>query len=105
PDPLCSPNGSSAPDGSTTVKRGSVVGSPALSMIVPGGSGTCLLYATRVLPCAILLVARSRMIRSAPARGTPTQKGLVPIRASRPPNGATIGREITLTKGIDTRPC
>ena len=43
PAPLCSPNGSSAPVGSTTVKRGSVVGSPWLSMIVPGSTGRPLL--------------------------------------------------------------
>src|ERR1700680_4159476 len=40
---------------------------------------------------------------SFPGRGMPTQNGLVPWRASRPPKGATIGRASTLTKWIDTR--
>ena len=48
--------------------------------------------------------SRGRSARS-PGRGMPTQNGLVPMRASRPPNGATIGRDSTLTKWIDTRPC
>ena len=73
-------------------------------MIVPGSSSTPLLKATRVLPWAILLVAKSRTIGSLPGRGMPTQNGLVPMRASRPPNGATIGRDRTLTKWIDTSP-
>ena len=33
------------------------------------------------------------------------QHGLVPKRPSAPPQGATTGRDSTLTKWIDTRPC
>ncbi len=43
PEPLCSPNGRMAPDGSMTVKRGSVVGLPWSSMRVSGASRSPLL--------------------------------------------------------------
>ncbi|CKU21447.1 Uncharacterised protein [Mycobacterium tuberculosis] len=33
------------------------------------------------------------------------QHGLVPKRPSPPPQGATTGRDSTLTKCIDTNPC
>src|SRR5438067_2077089 len=46
----------------------------------------------------------SRMMGSPPGIGMPTANGLVPKRASLPPHGATIGREITLAKCSDTSP-
>jgi hypothetical protein len=50
------------------------------------------------------LVAKSRITGGRPGSGTPAQNGLVPKRASAPPCGATMAREMTLTKCIDTRP-
>ena len=50
------------------------------------------------------LVAKSSRIGSPSGIGMPTQNGLVTKRASRPPKGATTGREITLTKWIETYP-
>jgi hypothetical protein len=56
------------------------------------------------LPCAITLVAKSRINGGRPGSGTPAVNGLVPKRASEPPCGATMPREITFTKLIDTNP-
>ena len=51
-----------------------------------------------------MLVAKSRITGGRPLTGTPAQNGLVPKRASAPPYGATMPREMTLTKWIDTSP-
>ena len=86
------------------MKRGLVVGSPLSSMIVPGASGLPWLCATRVLPCAMRLVAKSSRNGGFPGRGMPMHTGFVPKRGSRPPQGATIGREMTFTKCRLTSP-
>ena len=56
---------------------------------VPSGTGWPELWATRVLPSARWLVAKSARIGGPPGRGKAAQNGFVPMRASAPPNGAT----------------
>ena len=63
-----------------------------------------LLCATRILPCATALVAMSRMNGGSFGIGMPTVIGLVPKRASAPPKGATMEREMTLVKCIEISP-
>ena len=68
------------------------------------GTGRPSLSATRALPTAILLVAKSRINGGFPVRGMPIAIGLVTSRGCRPPNGATMGMLITLTKCSEIRP-
>ena len=89
--PLCAAKVRSAPPGSSNRTRGSVVARPSASMTVPSGTGTPEFSATRALPCAIALVAKSSRIGSPFARGMPTVNGLVTNRACAPPCGATTG--------------
>ena len=98
--PLCSPNGSSAPNGCSCITAGSSVGWPRESISDP--AGTRLLYATRVLPYAIALVAKSSSSGGWPARGYAAQNGFVPKRGSVPCSGATSRSPGTLTKWNDT---
>ena len=106
PKPLYSPKVRKAPmrppDCGTTTTPGLLVGWPFSSIKVPGSTLRPSLWATRILPWATRLVAKSstkgsRTWSSKP-RGMPMQQGLVPKRPSLPPNGATFGRDDTLTK-------
>ena len=65
------------------------MGRPAESIKRPSSIATFLLLATRTLPIATWLVAKSRTIGSLPLRGMVVQYGLVVKRGSAPPNGAT----------------
>ena len=112
PKPLCSPKVRNAPIlpllCGTTTTPGLLVGLPCSSINVPGSTSRPSLCATRILPWATRLVAKSRTKGSlafAPYPiGIPIQQGLVPKRPSPPPNGATTGRDATLTKCSDTHP-
>lgn len=67
-------------------------------MRLPSGASTPLLCATRALPYAMALVAKSSRMVGSPTRGKATQNGFVLKRASLPPNGATMRLPPTLTK-------
>src|SRR5476651_1243430 len=77
PPPLCRPNGRMAPYGGLYIVPGSVVSTPAASISRPGSIWIFLLLATRTLPIATWLVAKSSTIGSLPLRGTAVQSGLV----------------------------
>ncbi len=110
PDPLCSPNGSSAPPPSAGERPKNVPGSvesrPAASMIQPSGTFFPSLSATRTLPAATRLVAKSSTKGGLPSwPGKVMQIGSVPSRPAMPPQGATRpGTISTLTKKIATSP-
>src|SRR5205807_1462224 len=103
--PLCAPNGTSAPSGGSNITAGSSVARPCASIRQPGGTLDLRLYATRIFPYAMALVAKSSRIGSAPRRGIPTVNGFVKKRGCAPPYGATIACDATaLVKWIDANP-
>ncbi len=106
PDPLCSPNGRSAPFGASRSAPGSVAGRPSASMMDPSRTWSPRARASRTLPSATRLVAKSRSTATdPPGPGMPTQNGFVMRRRSRPWKGATSGAwPTTFTKWIETRP-
>src|SRR4051794_21485567 len=69
---------------------GSVVGFPSLSVAQVDGIDSPLLAALRIFARAATLMAMSRMIGSPPGFGTPKPTGLLPRRASFPPQGAIV---------------
>ena len=94
------------PRGARYIVPGSVVGVPSASISEPGATGLPALCATRTLPMAMRLVAKSstkRAWRAVP--GMAMQTGLVAKRPSRPPQGATGGSpEVPFTKWIEASP-
>ncbi len=85
---------------------GSVVGRPSASSTAPAGSARPSRAATRTLPMAMALVAKSTTVagRSSPP-GKAMHRGFVERRVSMPRCGATGGSWSTaLTKAIVTMP-
>ena len=91
--PLCPavspPNGRYAPPAKKSF--GSVVGRPASSTILPGGSRSPRACALATLIPDSAVVAKSMMTGASPPAGNPMQNGLVSSSRSRPPNGAARG--------------
>ena len=84
-NPLCAPNGSSAPRGSWNITSGSLVGAPPASIRLPSGSFLPARFATATLPIATPLVAMSsRSGGRVAVPGMPMQTGFVEKRASLP---------------------
>ena len=73
-------------------------------MISPSGMGRPALRYTCTLPSAVALVARSMTTGPAPP-GMAIAIGLVPKRASRPPQGTTNAACTRPQKSCATRPC
>src|SRR5512145_588112 len=69
---------------------GSVVGLPSLSVAQVGGIDSPRLAALRILARATTESAMSRRIGGPPGLGTQKPTGLLPSRASRPPQGAMV---------------
>ena len=83
---------------------GSVLGSPSLSRIQPGGSVLPAVRASFTLPSATTLVVMSTRIGSPPV-GTAMAIGLVESRRSVPPHGAIKAEPSALQKICPISPC
>ena len=66
------------------------MGLPVRSVAEVSGIGCPALAALRILARAATLIAMSRMIGSPPGFGKPKPHGLLPNRASLPPQGAMV---------------
>ena len=78
---------------------------PSRSIRAPPGSGLPPLSATSTLPSATTDVAQSSTSGAPSGIGTPMLTGLVDMRRSVPPKGATImPSPLVLTKWIEMKP-